>query len=125
MNKDNKPTIEEMAAYFSLANEKPPFADVGYEPKTKMWGRFSVEDVVFNPNRNDIEKVYEMCFKRHKDDRIEGTELSMVLNWKIWQWYEKNNDLAKLYDELWRDCGSYCDDNFSKDELEYFYKIID
>lgn len=94
----------------------------GYETITTFFMDFSIADVF---GEEGIRDTYNRSIKHWKHDYKFITELYLVLNHKIWQWYKKNNDLAKLYDELWRDCGSYCDDNFSKDELEYFYKITD
>lgn len=31
----------------------------------------------------------------------------MVLNWKIWQHYEKNEKLAELYNSLWEKADTY------------------
>lgn len=125
MDEVNRPTPTEVAAYLSLMSEKPPFADVGYEPKTKLWGRFSVEDVAFNPNRKDIEKLYDMCFKEYKDDKVIGTELSMVLNWKIWQWYEKNRQLAEVYDKLWKEFDEYVMTHWKGEDLQYYIRTTD
>lgn len=53
------------------------------------------------------------------------TELTMVLNHKIWFTYEKQPELGKVYDALWRDCESKCQEWFNKDELAYFYRVLD
>jgi hypothetical protein len=50
----------------------------------------------------------------------------MALNWKIWEHYYKNNEpIARLYDKLWREIGTWVYENFNKEELNYFYRITD
>ena len=44
---------------------------------------------------------YRRAYKQYKDDREGGTELSMVLNHKIWERYEKDEKIARVYDKLW------------------------
>lgn len=97
-------------------------ADMGHTTHTTFFMDFSIAD---DFGVDAVKDTYKRAMNDWKNDYIFITELYIVLNHKIWQWYEKDNDLAKLYDELWRDCGSYVDDNFTKKQLEYFYKITD
>lgn len=53
------------------------------------------------------------------------TELCLVLNHKIWFTYEKNPQLAEIYDKLWRQCDQWCMENLKGEELEYFYRTTD
>ena len=49
----------------------------------------------------------------------------MVLNHKIWQWYGKNDALARLYDRLWKEADGYACDNLKGEELSYFFEVTD
>ena len=49
----------------------------------------------------------------------------MVLNWKIWQHYESNECLAKVYNFLWNKADCYACKNLKGNELLYFYKTTD
>lgn len=49
----------------------------------------------------------------------------MVLNWKIWYWYGKDENLAQCYNDLWEDCDGYACDNLKGEELDYFYRTLD
>ena len=49
----------------------------------------------------------------------------MVLNHKIWQHYESNEVLGRLYNDLCREADEYGCDNLKGDELMYFYKTLD
>lgn len=57
--------------------------------------------------------------------RLFNTELTLVLNHKIWQHYESNRELAALYDRLWREADEYAMNNFKGEELDYYYRITD
>ena len=49
----------------------------------------------------------------------------MVLNHKIWQHYNHNEPLAKLYNTLWERADQYAMENLKGDELTYFYQTTD
>lgn len=49
----------------------------------------------------------------------------MVLNHKIWQYYEKNSDIADLYNSLWEKADQYALENLKGDELNYFIRVTD
>lgn len=49
----------------------------------------------------------------------------MILNWKIWQHYEKNDELATLYNTLWEKADAYACENLKGEELSYFYRTTD
>lgn len=60
-----------------------------------------------------------------KDDYKFFTELTLVLNHKIWQHYKSNRELAALYDRLWREADEYAMNNFKGEELDYYYRVTD
>lgn len=73
-----------------------------------------------------IQDTYNRAFNEWKGDYKYLTALVMVLNHKIWEHYEKNNDeYAKLYDKLWRETDDYALDNLKDKELEYYLNILD
>lgn len=49
----------------------------------------------------------------------------MVLNHKIWQWYEKNEAIARVYNDLWEEADRYAQENLHGEELDYFYEVTD
>ena len=49
----------------------------------------------------------------------------MILNWKIWSWYEENDSLAELYQEFYEKADQYAIETLKGDELTYFLKTID
>ena len=75
---------------------------------------------------NAIKDTYNRAFNEWKTDYKYLTALVMVLNHKIWEHYEKNNDeYARLYDKLWRETDDYALDNLKDKELEYYLNILD
>lgn len=94
----------------------------GYQPITTFYTDFSIADKF---GINAIKETYQRAFKEWQHDYKYMTELAMVLNWKIWRWYGKNEEYAKLYDRLWREIDEWCIDNLKGEELEYYYKTTD
>lgn len=52
------------------------------------------------------------------------TELCLVLNHKIWQWYERDNQKAVLYDKLWREADEMTSE-WSDEKQEYYFQVTD
>lgn len=95
----------------------------GYETLTTFYQDFTIAD---NFGEEGIIDTYKRAMDPWKCDYKYITELYMVLNHKIWEHYESENQaLAKLYYRLWRECRCWCDEHFSKEELEYFYYTTD
>lgn len=95
---------------------------MGYEFVSTFWQDFSIADAF---GKSAIEDTYKRAFEDWKDDYIYLTELVIVLNWKIWEWYEKNEEIARLYNELWAKTDEYACDTLEGDELRHFYEVTD
>ena len=84
---------------------------------------FSIADVF---GEHAIKDTYKRAFNEWKDDYKMLTALIITLNHKIYQHYEaKNNKLAVLYDELWKQADQYAYNTLKDEELEYFLSITD
>ena len=94
----------------------------GYVPKTTFWEDFSIADRF---GITAIKDTYKRAFEEWKSDYIYLTELVMVMNHKIWQWYERDEDKANLYNDLWEQTDAYACENLKGDELRYFYETTD
>lgn len=94
----------------------------GYETKTTFWMDFSIADAF---GISAIKDTYNRAFNEWKTNYIYLTELVMVLNWKIWQYHERNYALMELYNKLWEQADTYACENLKGDELSYFYKTTD
>ena len=51
----------------------------------------------------------------------------MVLNWKMFEWYNKdeNGEQWKLYKELYMGTDAWCMDNLKGEDLSYYIKTTD
>lgn len=84
---------------------------------------FSIADV---RGASAIKDTYKRAFNEWKDDYKMLTALVIVLNHKIWQHYEaENNKLASLYNELWEQADQYACDTLKGEALEYFLEVTD
>jgi len=72
-----------------------------------------------------VKDTYERAFAEWKTNTKYLTELVLVLNWKIWQWYERNDDLARLYDKLWREADCWAGENLKGKDAEYYFRTLD
>ena len=94
----------------------------GYKPITTFYSDFSIADAY---GSNAVEDTYKRAFAEWKSDYKYLTELVMVLNWKIWEWYEKSDILCNLYHVLWSQADEYACEHLKGKELEYFYRVTD
>lgn len=94
----------------------------GYKPISSFYRDFSIAD---NFGINAIKDTYNRAFKEWNDDYKMLTELVMVLNWKIFEHYEHNDEYAVLYNELWVKCDKYATSHLKGLELDYFFKTTD
>lgn len=107
---------------FITASHWPIEEMTGYKPKTTFWLDFTIADH-FGPDA--VKDTFNRAFEEWKTDHVYLTELVMVLNWKIWQHYEHNDELAKLYNDLWAAADAWAVENLTGDELAYFYNTTD
>lgn len=94
----------------------------GYEMTTTFWDDFSIADIF---GEDAIRDTFMRAFTEWRKDYIYLTELVIVLNHKIWQWYEKDEKYARLYNELWEVADSYACNNLKGEEASFFYQITD
>ena len=95
----------------------------GYETMTTFYEDFTIADRF---GVAAIKDTYKRAFNEWKNDYQYLTELVMVLNWKIWEHYEKNNrQYAELYNGLWGEADVYACENLKGEELSYFYRVTD
>ena len=94
----------------------------GYEVKTTFYTDFSIAE---RYGVDAIRSTFEQSFEEWKDNCEYVTELCMVLNWKMFRWFENNDELFNLYKELYTRLDQWCINNLKGDDLEYYYKTTD
>lgn len=96
----------------------------GYKMQYTWWMDFSIADAF---GTKAVQDTYDRAFKEWKSDRVAMQELTAVLNWKGWKFYERDNGspLAELYFRLYEDCRGKCLDNFKGEELKEYVSFLD
>lgn len=94
----------------------------GYKPLTSIWDEFCWVEPY---GTGDVRDLWCRLLKLCSEDYRYLTELSLVLNWKIWEHYGQNEELAALYDGLWRMTDKYALKNLSGKDLEYYIDKTD
>lgn len=92
------------------------------EFSTTFWSDFSIADAF---GIAAVKDTYNRAFEEWKHDYRYLTDLVMVLNHKIWEWYEKNEPLARVYNDLWDQAAAYALDNLKGEELSYYLEVTD
>ena len=93
------------------------------EWKTTFWMDFSIADRF---GVNAIRDTFKRAFEAWKDNTEYVTELVMVLNWKLWHWYEKKNKAYQdTYEKLYFEANDWCLDNLKGEDLTYFLRVTD
>lgn len=73
-----------------------------------------------------VEDTYERSMASFSEDVFMLTEMSLVLNWAIWRYWELHEqELSIMYDKLWKKLDSYMMSHFTGDELQFYIKTTD
>lgn len=94
----------------------------GYEMKTTFWDDFTIAEEF---GIEAIKDTYKNGFKNWKGNLEYVTELVMVMSWKSFQHYQKNEEYMNLYAELYHKTDAWCLDYFKGKDLEYYLKTTD
>lgn len=95
-----------------------------YKPFTTFFSDFSIAEYL--EGAKGVKDSFKHMFEAWKHDIKYITEMSIVLNHKIWEWHDKGNFvLARTYDEIWKECCAYIEDNFEGDDLSYYFRVTD
>lgn len=94
----------------------------GYELQTTFWEDFSIADRF---GLAAVLDTFNRAFREWKGDYKFLTELTLVLNHKIWQYCENRPDMAVLYNTLWEQADQYAKENLKGNELSYYWEVTD
>ena len=95
----------------------------GYETKTTFYSDFTIADAF---GEAAVIDTFDRSFASFNRNVVYMTELSMVLNHKLWEMYHaKNETLMNVYDALWKKTDEYCINTFKGDDLSYYLHTTD
>ena len=94
----------------------------GYTQITTFYMDFGIAERF---GKNAILDTYKRGLDYAKTDYKVLTEFVMVLNWKVWEHYQDNEPLAKLYNDLWMKADEYAMSHLTGEALDYFYRTTD
>lgn len=120
------PMMKAMRAYSSSDKEKFECAYPEYQtqrPESTFYADFSVADYY---GEKAIQDTFNRAFNGWKSNVKMFTELTAMLNHKLWFWYECGiTEYSELYDKLWKQADAYGCDTFKDDELKHFLYVLD
>lgn len=111
-----------------------------WDDLTTSWMDFCAAEWCEPKEHGAIKKTYHQLMKYCKGNYKYLTELVIVLNWKIWFFYDYSNYLKKngrdreaqwaetfgrLYNTLWEEADGYACNNLKGEALHYFYEMTD
>lgn len=94
------------------------------ELKTTFWSDFTIADKF---GASAVLDTHKRAFEAWCDNVDYMKEFVMVLNHKIWQYHEKDDELFKLYSKLWAETDNWCMDYFAADEaaIQEYISFLD
>ena len=112
---------------YAAAEEKCIFerqaAECGYERKTTFFSDLSIAEWY---GADSVRDTYKNVMRSWIKDVVYFTEFVMCLNWKIWEWNARGNDeLALVYDELWRQADELACNTYKGEDADYYYRTTD
>lgn len=93
-----------------------------YDFKTTFWEDFTIADAFGN---DAIKDTFKRAFDGWKTNVEYLAELVLVLNWKGWQWYEKDEERSKIYFDIYQKADDYAYKNLKGEDLNYYFHVTD
>lgn len=92
----------------------------------KMQTTFIEDFIIADPfGAAAVRDTYRRAFNEWKNNYVYLTELVIALNYGIWRNYEKNEPLARVYNELWGKADHYALSHLKGEELKFFLNVTD
>lgn len=121
--------VDPIVNFFNRLPRCPMEDLTGRTPQTTYWQDFSIADVfVLNGKEPDAVKDTHHRSWTHVRNSTPDilAEYVLVLNWKIWEHWERgNHDLGLVYDDIWRRAHDWACKHLQKDDLTTYLRIID
>ena len=108
-----------------MAWKSAVLSELGYKPFTTFFSDYTIAELT--SGARGVKDTFNTASKSWLSNYKYFTEMVMVLNHKIWEYYKTNYALAKVYDELWRKAEDMFFKKYEGNEeaLDYYYSVLD
>ena len=72
-----------------------------------------------------IKDTFNRCMKEWKDNVEYFASFVLTLNHQIWNWYERDEKIGRLYNDLWRKADAFGADHFKGEDAKYYFTFLD
>ena len=98
-------------------------SECGYTRQTTFFSDLSIAEWYGASNVRD---TYKNVVANWLHDKVYFTEFVMSLNWKIWEQNARGNEeLARVYDELWKKAHALVLERWTVEKLSYYLQTTD
>lgn len=93
-----------------------------YRMKTTFMMDFKIAEAF---GHGAVKDTYRRAFDEWKDDVVYFTELSLVMNWRCWHWFEKDAELSKMYADWYYETRDHVYSNWDENDVRYYFEVTD
>ena len=99
-------------------------APFGIQQEFTFYQDFQIADMV--GAKKDIEDTYRRA-KQWVDNPVAWGEVTCALNWRLWDLYQTNEPIAKLYEKLYFEAKelAYARGDKDKEYARKYFKVVD
>jgi len=90
--------------------------------ESTFWEEFSIAE---DYGVDGVKEHYNLVFPQWKDNLKYLTELVLVLNLKLFIWFKVDDDLGRMYEQLWMESDQYALNTLKGDDLHYYLHTLD
>ena len=96
------------------------------KPDYKRCSTFAADFAIADSfGKEAVKETFDRAFNEWKDRPKMMAEMALVLNHNIWRYHETDPELAKVYDECWRQADEYCMEHYKGDDLDWYIQVTD
>ena len=93
-----------------------------YKFESTFWEEFSIAE---DYGSEGVRDHWNLVFEQWKGNIKYLTELVLVLNLKLFIWFKVDDDLGKMYEQLWMETDGYALETLKGDDLHYYLHTLD
>lgn len=75
--------------------------------------------------KKGVEDTYKLVKEGWSDNPAAWGEVVCALNWRLWDLYETDEDMARLYQDLWEKAQDFGYATFKGEDATTFFRKVD